>query len=181
VVKYQRNQLLPQLDVVGTAGYAASGKDLNDAADQIRGRDNPFWSGALQMTMPLGNTLARNNYKAAKSTKEQIAAQLKQLEQSILINIENAIAVAKTDFEQVSATREARLYAEEALAAEEKKLESGKSTTFDVLSLQSKLTSARSDEISALRQYNNDLAQLALAEGSTLERRHVKIMPKNDK
>ena len=53
----------------------------------------------------------------------------------------------RNDYETVQATHEARLYAEAALDAEQKKYENGKSTLFDILGLQAKLTSARFDEI----------------------------------
>jgi outer membrane protein len=175
VVKYQRNQLFPQLDLVGDYGYSASSPTLSGALDQFGGRDNPFWSVGAQMSIPLGNTSARNNYRVARATKQQLALQLKQLEQNILIQIENAIATARTSFQRVDATREARIYAEAALEAEQKKLESGKSTSFEVLRLQRDLTSARSAEIRALADYNIALAQIALNEGSTLDRRHVTL------
>jgi len=179
VVKYQKNQLLPQLNLVGSAGYnASSRKNFDDALDQIGGRDNPFWAVGGQMSFPLFNTSAKNNYRSAKATREQIQLQLKQLQQRVLILIENAIAVAKTDFQRVQATREARIYAEAALEAEQKKLENGKSTSFEVLRLQRDLTTARSAEIRALADYNIDLAQLAQTEGSTLERRHITIEAK---
>jgi len=175
VLRFQKNQLFPQLDLVGTAGYNASSPHFSGYLDQFGGRDNPFWSVGGQMSIPLGNTSARNNYRAAKVTKEQIALQLKQLEQNILIQIENAIATARTSFQRVDATREARIYAEAALDAEQKKLESGKSTSFEVLRLQRDLTSARSAEIRALADYNIALAQIALNEGTTLERRHLSL------
>ena len=178
VVKFQKNQLFPQLDLVGTAGYSASAPTMTDALDQFRGRDNPSWSGGAQITYPIGNTSARNSYRSAKATKDQILLQLKQLEQTVLIQIENAIAQAKTAFQRVSATREARLYSEAALDAEQKKLENGKSTSFVVLQLQKNLTTARSSEIRALADYNEALAQLWLQEGTTLERRHVTLRSK---
>src|SRR5439155_15516629 len=114
----------------------------------------------------------------AKASKEQLALQLKQAEQSTLILIENAIAVAQTDYLRVDATHEARRYAEAALEAEQKKLESGKSTSFEVLRLQRDLTAAASTEIRALADYNIALAQIALQEGTTLERRHVNLQVK---
>jgi outer membrane protein TolC len=175
IIRLQKNQLYPQLDVVGTAGYNASSATFGGYLDQFGGRDNPFYSVGGQLTIPLGNNTARNNYKSAKATQDQIAMQLKQLEQNVLIQIENDIAVANTRFQQVDATREARIYAEAALDAEQKKLESGKSTSFVVLQLTKDLTTARSTEISALASYNNALAQLALDEGDTLERRHVSL------
>ncbi|MEY2428777.1 MAG: hypothetical protein QOJ40_1662 [Verrucomicrobiota bacterium] len=174
-VRFARNQLLPQLDVFGTAGYGASSPTFSGYLDQFRGRDNPFYTIGGQITIPLSNTGARNNYLAAKATREQIALQLKQFQQNILITIENDIATANTRFQQVDATREARIYAEAALSAEQKKLESGKSTSFVVLQLTKDLTAARSAEISALANYNDALAQLSLDEGSTLERRRITL------
>lgn len=175
VVKYQRNQKFPQLDLVGDIGYAGSEDELSSAFRQVRRTDNPYYSYGVQLTVPLGNIGARNNLKIAKANQEQIELELKQFEQSVLISIENSIANARTSLERVAATRQARLYAEEALKAEEMKLEKGKSTSFVVLDLQSKLTAASSAEIRALADYNIALARLAANEGSTLERRRVEL------
>src|SRR6185436_1453122 len=136
---------------------------------------NPFWSVGGQFSIPLSRTREKNIYRASKATKEQIELALKQLEKSALIDIENAIATANTDFQQVKARREATKFAEEALEAEQKKLESGKSTSFIVLQLQKNLTQARSDELRALAEYNIALANIALSEGRTLERRKVTL------
>ena len=87
-----------------------------------------------------------------------------------MISIDNAIKLAKASYERIQATREAREYAEAALAAEQKKLENGKSTNFEVLRLQRDLTSASSDEISAQTEYQRNLAALSSFEASTLER-----------
>lgn len=176
-VRFARNQMFPQLDLVGSYGYSAGGtaKEYSDAFGQITDRDNPFWSFGAQLTIPLGQTSSRNNLKVAKAAQEQLALTLKQQEQQTLILIENAIANAKSSFERVDATRQFRLYAEAALEAEQKKLESGKSTSFVVLQLQKNLTDARSAEIRALADYNITLANLALAEGSTFERRKINL------
>jgi len=174
-IRYQKNQLYPSVDIVGTAGYNASAPTFDGAMDQFGSRDNPFYSVGGQFSMPLSRTKERNNYKSAKVTREQMELTLKQAEQTALIDIEDKIAIANTDFQQVAARREATKYAEDALQAEQKKLESGKSTSFIVLQLQNNLTQARSDEVSALAQYNVDLANIALSEGATLDRRHVKF------
>jgi len=175
VVRFQKNQLFPQLDLFGTYGFNASSSEYSGAFDQFQRGNSPFYSAGAQVTVPMGNTAARNNYKAAKANKAQIALQLKQLQQTVLVQIENAIAVAVTSFERVKATKEASRYAQEALEAEQKKLENGKSTNFEVLQLQKNLTAARSAEIRALADYNIALAELALNEGTTLERRHVTL------
>jgi outer membrane protein TolC len=174
-VRFQKNQLYPQLDLVGSWGYTAGGasREFSDAFTQITSADNPFYGVGAAVTFPLGNTSARNSYKSAKVTKEQAGLQFKQIQQTTLIRIENAMALAEANFQRVAATREARLYAEAALEAEQTKLEKGKSTTFVVLQLQKDLTSARSAEIRALADYNIALARLAQNEGSTLDRRLI--------
>jgi outer membrane protein TolC len=174
-VKFQRNQLYPQVDLLGAYGYSGSDREFSGAFDQIRRADNPFWTFGAQLTIPLGQTGARNAYKIAKSAEEQLNLTLKQGEQRTLIRIEDDIATARSNFEKVDATRQARLYAEAALSAEQKKLENGKSTSFVVLQLQKDLTTARSTEIRALADYNIALAALAFDEGSTLERRNVNV------
>jgi outer membrane protein TolC len=165
------------VDLIGRYGYSAGGssREYSDALGQIADRDNPFWTVGAQLTIPLGQTGARNNLKIAKAAQEQLTLTLKQQEQDTLILIENALANARSNFERVDATRQFRLYAEAALDAEQKKLESGKSTSFFVLQLQKNLTDARSAEIRALADYNISLANLALAEGSTFERRSINL------
>jgi outer membrane protein TolC len=176
VVRFQKNQLLPQVDLIGTYGYSASSsRGYGDAFDQLGHGDSPFYSAGGQLSIPLGNRAARNSYKAAKAAKEQLALQVRQLEQTVMVEIDNAVKQAQSDFERVDATRQARIYAEAALDAEQKKLENGKSTSFEVLRLQRDLTTAASQEIRALADYNNDLAQLALQEGTTLERRRLMV------
>jgi outer membrane protein TolC len=174
-LRLARNQLFPQLDAFGSYGYSGSGKEFSDAFEQIRNRDNPFWTAGAQISMPLSLTSERNSFKAAKATKEQQALKIRAAEQSTLILIENDVGTAQSDFERVSATRQATLYAEAALEAEQKKLENGKSTSFEVLQLQKNLTDARSAEIRALADYNVSLAELAFDEGETLNRHRIDL------
>ena len=75
--------------------------------------------------------------------------------------------------ERVAATKEARQYAEVALAAEQKKLEEGISTSFVVLTLQRNLTQSQADEIAAFVEYQLALTQLAVAEGTILDRHNI--------
>jgi len=114
-------------------------------------------------------------YKKSKLAMEQLVLTLKKLEQTIMTTIDNDIQQAQSSYQQVAATRAAREYAAAALDAEQKKLESGKSTTYTVLQMQRDLTTARGNEIQALDNYNKALSQLSLDEGSTLQRLSINI------
>lgn len=172
-VRLQKNQLFPELDLTGSYGYNGAGREFSGAFSQIQDRTAPFWSIGAVLNVPLSQTAARNNLKAAKASRDQQALTIKYQEQNTLITIENDIASARTDYESVQATHTARLYAEAALDAEQRKYENGKSTLFDILGLQAKLTTARSDEITALANYNVDLSTLSFDEGSTFDRLHL--------
>ena len=177
-VRFNLNQLFPQLDVVGTYGHAASDHEFSGAFGQVRHGSSPFYSYGLQMTIPLERRTARETYRMSKAEREQSALRLRQLEQDILLQIDDAVKVIETNFERVGTTRQAREFAEIALHAEQTRMDNGKGSSFFVLQLQRDLTSARSEEIRALADYNKALAQLALREGSTLERHRVDVQVK---
>jgi outer membrane protein len=172
-VKYNFNQLFPELDLTGSYGRNAANATFSGNLNDIREERNPFYSYGVVMSIPLGNRAARNSYKSSKVSAKQALLELKKLEQSAIVTVENDVGQVRADLLTIQARKDARIFAEDALAAEQKKLENGKSTTFNVLSLQSKLTTARSAEIRALADYSEHLAQLALDEGTTLDKNHI--------
>ena len=175
VVKINRNGLYPQVDLRAGGGYSGSQNEFSGVLGNIEQREQPSWYVGGVFSYPLGNRSARYDYKTSKANYETARLSLKQMEQDIMIRVDNAIKNAQASFERVDATRKAREYAEAALAAENKKLENGKSTSFVVLQLQRDLTDARSAEISALTSYNIALANLANAEGTALERNRIDL------
>jgi outer membrane protein TolC len=174
-LKYDRNQLYPQLDLRGSYGYNGAGQGFDDTFDQYGTANRPFYSYGAVLSVPLSNTKARNSLKADRATEQQLLLKLKQLEQNVMVQIDDAVKNAQSAWESVDATQKARTYAEAALKAEQGKYAVGKSTTFTVLQLQNGLTSARSQEIRALANYNEALAGLAQQEGSTLERHQLDL------
>ncbi len=174
-LKYLKNQVFPALDLIGSYGFNGAGGQFGDTFNQMNEANRAFYTYGAQLSMPLSNVGPRNQLKAGKGSLKQLLLQLKQLEQSIMVEIDNAVGVARSDYEGVQATRQARVYAEAALDAEQKKYTVGKSTTFTVLQLQNNLTAARLQEIRALVDYNKALAALAAAEGSTLERNSIQL------
>jgi outer membrane protein len=168
ITRYQRNQLFPQLDVFGSVGWQGTGPEIGDALAQVREQSAPRHGYGALLSFPLSNRRARENYRISKDERAQAELRLRQFRQQIMVGIHDAIQQAESSFQRVGATRAARQFAEEALAAEEKKLANGKSTSFEVLRLQRDLTQARFDETRALADYNKALATLRQREGTTL-------------
>jgi len=174
-LKYDYNQLFPQLDLKVGGGYSGSTPEFSGVLGDIEQRDQPFYYFGGQFSFPLGNATARNSHKASKAARQQFVLAVKMMERDIMVQIDDAIRQAQSNYERAAATRKAREYAEAALDAEQKKLENGKSTTYTVLQMQRDLTAARGNELQALDNYNKALSQLSLAEGSTLERLGIDV------
>lgn len=175
MVKFRQNQLFPSLDLIGR--YGGLGVDPEPGASINRAlnfRDPEYFYGVV-VSLPLSNIGERGNYRASKAAKQIAELQLQKAEQEILLQIADYVNRTQSRFSQVTSTRKARSYAEAALDAEVKKLQNGFSTSFVVLQLQEILTAARTAEVQALADYNKMLAQLAFAEGSTLERNRITL------
>ena len=97
------------------------------------------------------------------------------MEQEILVQVDDALKLAQSTLSRTASAHEARLYADAALQAEVVKTLNGASTPFFVLQYQQRVTDARILEIRAQADYLQALIQLALREGTTLEKRHITV------
>jgi outer membrane protein TolC len=174
-LKFARNQMFPQLDLNGSYGVSGQDNQLTPSLDDISSQRNPNFSAGIRLTIPLSNKRARNSYQSAKLLNEQLLLRYKQQEQGILIEIDNAIRSAQSALERVQATDASRQYSDSVLWAEQKKLEAGKSTSYQVLLRQRDLTAAESQAIQSKSDYNKALARLARAEGFTLKRYGLRL------
>jgi len=175
-VRYQKNQLYPVVDLVGSYSQSSSRRTgFGDAFDDVFRGAYPNYGGSLQVSIPLGNRSARNSLRARQAELEQSLLTLKKQEQLVMVEIDNAIAVVRTNFERVGATRQAREFAKDAWDAEQKKLDNGKSTSYEVLLKQRDYIQTLSNEIQALTDYNKALADLSFREGTILDRHNLLV------
>jgi HAE1 family hydrophobic/amphiphilic exporter-1 len=175
VVRFRYNQLFPSLDLIGRYGGVGVDTEATGAiGDVATFRDPQYYYGAV-LTIPLSNSKERNAYRASKAARQIAELQLKRAEEGVLLQVADWVNRVQSRYKQVGSSRLARSYAASALAAEEKKLANGLSTTFVVLQLQEALVRASTTELKALADYNKALAQLAFADGTTLERHHLKV------
>ena len=174
-VSFAKNQLYPRFDLFGTYGRRGIEPSFSDALADVRDENLPRYSGGIIFSLPLENRAARGNLKARKAEREGLQTQLQQLHQDILVNVQIAVGAAQAEFERAGAAREAAAAAEAAYDAEIKKLENGKSTSFQVLDFQKRLTDARSLHLRALADYNRALTELYYREGTILDRSKIDV------
>jgi len=174
-VKYNRNQLWPEIDLTGSYGWNGLGGNFDNWADNVNSRDNPVWSAGVTVTLPLGNRQARASYHSSQLQAKQLLLQLKQLEQQIIVAVDNAVGHVRANLKSVEAAAAATRLADESYKAEKTKLLAGASTTFLVLQAESELADARSAEIRARADYAESLVTLAQQEGTTLQKNNIAL------
>lgn len=175
-LKFYNNQRYPSLDLVGSYGQNGLNGALGNAVYDVRpGGPGPNYSAGVVFSVPLGNRDAKNRYASTKIDKQQSLLRLKKLEQTVMVQIDDAVKQTRIQFERIESTRKAREFAQAAIEAERTKLANGKSTSFVVLQLQRDLTAASSTEIRALTDYNKAVAALAQSEGTTLVRNKLSV------
>jgi outer membrane protein TolC len=81
----------------------------------------------------------------------------------------------EADAKRVEANRAARVLAEEQLRVEQRRLEAGVTTTFNVLSFQRDLSEAQANEIRAIADYYRSLANLEKVRGTVLEANQIQM------
>lgn len=170
-LRYTHNQTFPQLDLVGSYGRIGSGDLRSDALAGIREGSSPTYALDLVLSVPLlGGRAAKASHRMKRIGVERDLAELNKLEQDVMVEIAVAVQAVQTALAQIEATEQARVFAEEALEAEQRKLAVGLTTTFNLLELQGRVIERRLAEQRAQAEYHRSVATLALREGSVLAR-----------
>lgn len=165
-VKYQRNQALPNLRLeaylytYGTGGtywdFTTSdprdpafdkfiiGKiNYMDTLKDVLKLTNNVYNISLNLQIPIITTAERAQIAQAKIQREQALNQLKDLENTVYSEVNDAIRQLVNNKKLVEADRIAVELEAENLKAEEKKLSVGLSTNFEVLQFQEQYASAQ--------------------------------------
>jgi outer membrane protein len=174
-LRVARNQLLPSLQLQASLGLNGLDRDVGGGYSRLTSGDFTSWSAALVLEYPLGNRAARSAFIQAKLAYDQAQTTLVNLRRQIVSQVREAVRRVEADVRRVEATRAARALAEEQLRVEQKRLEAGVTTTFNVLSFQRDLAAAQASEIQALTTYNQDLANLELVKGTVLEKNRLEL------
>ena len=163
-----RNQRLPQVDLGGTASTSGFGGDLGSATTDIGTADGYNWNVSLTFSYPLGNRAANNGLQQQNLLLKQALIDQRKVQLTVSREIFQTVRNLETASKSVEVRRAATVLARTQLEAEQEKFRLGLSTSFTVLQFQNQLTSARSDEIRALSDYNEALGRLDQVTGKLL-------------
>lgn len=172
---YAENQRLPRVDLKATFGYNGLGRDTSNSFNDFRDRNQPDWSVGVSVSLPTFNRTARSRVAEAKKRKMQAALNVKRAEVTILSAVDTAMRDIAASRERVDLVKDALALAQSALDAELKRLESGLTTSFNVLTLQKELSQTRSRELATIVDLNKAITTLHLIEGTLAEKMNIMI------
>jgi outer membrane protein len=118
----------------------------DDLNAMIRGRYPTFEAG-LNLTLPIRNRAAQANNATAQLNEREQEVQYLQTQNTIVLNVRQALITLVQDRAAISAAEEARVFAQQSYDDEVKKLQLGTSTAFTVIQKQQLLTSAEGTEL----------------------------------
>ena len=174
-VRLSRNQLLPDLSMTGSVFTNGADQTYGGNISTMGSSHFISYSVGVILTVPLGNRAAQSSYIQSKLTLDQAKTSLKNLELQIVQQVRAAVRTVETNAKRIDANRSARVLAEEQLRVEQRRLEAGVSTTFNVLQFQRDLSAAQANEIQAITDYNKSLATLDNTLGTVLERNRIEM------
>lgn len=170
-----RKEMMPQLDLIYS--YSTGGRDhkLSETLDGIRERQDYVYSYGVRASIPILNRVARGNYQRARLDRRQAEVTLEQARQQLMLNVNLAASRVASNAILVQSNQQATRLQIANVAAEEKRLQLGVTTSWQVLQIQQDLTVAQVQELISNIEYEKSLVELQLAEGTILDELGIEL------
>jgi len=133
------------------------------------------WQLQLQVTIPLRNRSIDAQIAQQNIQKRQQLMTIRKTEQSIQVEIRNALQALETNRKQVETSGVARRLAQERLEGEEKRFQAGLSQNYLVLQRQNELSTAEYQELQSLIRYKQAVVTVQKAMYTLLESNDFEI------
>jgi HAE1 family hydrophobic/amphiphilic exporter-1 len=148
---------------------------FGDAVRQMFGFGYPVYSMGIQLSLPLRDRAAGANLADAQTRKRQDSLLLRKLEQTVRLQVLDAIGDLKTIQASLQQAEVAREFAQKRFEAEQKKYELGVTQLFFVLDAQTQLNQAENDTLLQAINYRRSVLAFHLIVGDLLSERGVTV------
>lgn len=178
--KSARDGLLPQLDLNGAYGQNARNTMFSNTFQGIVDNDGSTWTVGLTGSIPIGNRSARGTYRRAKVFERQQEQRLRQAKRQVMLGVSIALHSLVSNEILIESNKQTRILQEVNVAAEEKRLQLGVTTSHAVLEIQEDLTTAQMQEIQSMIDFEKSFIDLQVSEGMLLENQGIIYEPTGD-
>jgi HAE1 family hydrophobic/amphiphilic exporter-1 len=135
----------------------------------------------VAFSFPVRNRAAEGQLGRAVAEGRKIGAQRKTLEQTIEVEVRNAVQAVETGRLRVETARASREAAEKQSESEQRRFQAGLSTTYFVLERQNDLSAAQGRELKAMTDYSKAVSELQRVMGTTLSSANVQVESSSSK
>ena len=200
-VKLSRERAKPQIDAVATLSAAGlAGRQVPVVANPFSnlfgnlGSLPPVYFGGysqslsnlatgsyptvtlgVQMSLPIRNRTANAAAEVSAAETRRLKAQQAQVEMLVESDVRNTLQGVASSQARLDAAIDARKYADDQYASEQRQFQAGTSSVFLVLQRQTELTAARSREIRARADLGRAVSELDRATARTIESQSIQI------
>jgi outer membrane protein len=189
-IRLARNNLLPDVELQGIYNpQGVGGNQYNifvtpvvvtpggfgDALSQLIHFSYPTYSVGLSFNFPIHNRAARAALGEARVSKANDLYQMRRQQQTVRLDVLNAVHSLEQAKLSMSAAKIARDLAEKTVESEQRKYDLGTGTIFLVLEAQTELAQTEVSLVQAEVNYQMALAAVDHATGTLLERHHVEL------
>ena len=174
---FNQNQALPTLDLDATLRINGIDNRFGGSFDEIDPTKRYRWDVGVTFRYPLQNRQAKSRVQQSQLAIRQQMIRIKDLEESILAEVRNAVRDVLTNSQRVQSSRVSSRLAQKQLEAEEKKLQVGLATVFTTLQFQDVLAVQRSNEINAITEFLKALVRLEESKSTLLQSYSIILEP----
>jgi outer membrane protein len=135
----------------------------------------PVFEGGLNLTLPIRNRAAQAQNATAQLNQKQQEVQYEQTQNTIVLNVRQALITLVQDKAAISAAEQARVLAQQSYDDEVKRLQLGSSTAFTVVQKQQLLTAAQGTELRDRINLIEAQLNFEQAMGRTLEAHNITL------
>jgi outer membrane protein len=144
-----------------------------DSIGNIITQRYPILRFGVTFNLPLKNKTAEAQIGKNLVEAEKLKIQREQLEQSIQVDVRNALQSLRTAEARLRTVALARENSQKQYESEQRKLDAGQSDVYKVLERQTALVNARSNELRSQTELNKAVAELQRATGNSLKANNV--------
>ena len=199
--KYYRNQLKPQVDLVGFFTTTGSAGKANvqpsdpsspfpstmvgqrfqggyfQALRNLGTFDFPTYQFGVQISFPWRNRTVEGNLGRSLAESRRLDARQRQLVQLVQIDVRNALQSVEATRQRYEAAKAGRIAADAQLSGEQERFRAGLSSNFLVLERQNDFAVAKAEEVRAQTDFNKALAELQRVTGMSMVSNNVDLKP----
>lgn len=166
---------LPEVNLFLQMSLEGWGQSTMGTFNDVNSDESPDYAVGINVSRSISNNAAKARKSIALLARNRSQLTLLQLEQAILLELHSAAAQISSNWKRLSSAKKSRELAERSLNAEQKRYQTGISSTFILIRLQTDLANAKIRELIAANDYRKSVVEWERQTGTILMKNNIQI------